>query len=211
MILTLKKIRSNHFHQMSSLYENSECFVDFSRCWRASMWLYSCESCAQHIQSLGKVTWEFVHIFFSTRKKWSWYSKKQRVCRVRTWGLIFPLHLLLYQNALKTTYIHATHSPYYHISPWSQHWRRFFQAISIKWVPCMKIVYVSLTFPGVDGQVCGYTASSLALSTFRALGRSPKNLFTFSFRPEKNEADTAKNNVYVESELGDWSFHSICY
>ena len=73
MILTLKKIRSNHFHQMSSLYENSECFVDFSRCWRASMWLYSCESCAQHIQSLGKVTWEFV--LFSTRKKWSWYSK----------------------------------------------------------------------------------------------------------------------------------------
>ena len=35
------------------------------------------------------------------------------VCRVRTWGVIFPLHLLLYQNTLKTTYIHATHSPYF--------------------------------------------------------------------------------------------------
>ena len=65
----------------------------------------------------------------------------------------------------------------------------------------MKIVNVSLTFPGVAGQVCGYTAASLALSTFRALGKSPENLFFF--RPEKNEADTAKTTCMSSQNLGN--------
>ena len=102
----------------------------------------------------------------------------------------------------------------YPISPWSQHWRCFLKTISIKWVPCTKTATVSLTFPGRDGQVCGYTAASLALSTFRAFSKRKVtwefvHMVFVSTRKKRSWYSTKKNIEQINPEIQ--SFHQEKY